>query len=361
MRVVSLRRCAAYRVLMFSRQIKKTVKSASGLLAKKILKNDSCANKNLILMYHRVADRLPTDLHDPAMYVRTDTLEMHLKELSRLYEIVPLERVINPGAQSRNHCAITFDDGWLDNYEVAFPVLKKYGVPATIFLPVELIGSSDYFWFQSVLDLANIATRTGKSEQFVRYYSKHAPAWNNKGLAACQVSGLILCLKSIAAPALHEITLDAYRELGYRPADRRDLMNWEQICEMSKHGISFGSHGTRHNIFTTLDDSAKRHEIVDSLTLLRNKEINMTLFLSYPNGNYDYDSVLLAKHAGYQGAVTTELGFNTADTDHFLLKRIAMHDEISNTPALFWFRIWQAVLSTHKAKQFVKNENPSHY
>lgn len=312
-------------------------------------------------MYHRVADRLPTDLHDPAMYVRTDTLEMHLKELSRLYEIVPLERVVNPGAQSRNRCAITFDDGWLDNYEMAFPVLKKYGVPATIFLPVELIGSSDYFWFQSVFDLANISIRNGKSEQFVRYYSKHAPAWNNKGVAACQISGLIACLKSIAATALPEITLGAYSELECRPPDRRDLMNWDHIREMSKHGISFGSHGTRHTIFTTLDGSAKRHEIVDSLTVLRSKEINLTIFLSYPNGNYDSDAVSMAKHAGYQGAVTTELGMNTADSDHFLLKRIAMHDAISNTPALFWFRIWQAALSTDKKKQPAKNENPSHY
>ena len=64
---------------------------------------------------------------------------MHIRYLRAHYDVVPLEDLISTG--SDNACAITFDDGWRDNYVTAFPILRAHGVPATIFLATNLVGT----------------------------------------------------------------------------------------------------------------------------------------------------------------------------------------------------------------------------
>ena len=106
----------------------------------------------LILTYHRV---LPSDdaralTEQPGMMVTPDTFEMHLEELDKKFEMVRLcdwlENVRAKKALPRRACAITFDDGWRDNYEFAFPVLKKKNVPASLFLVSNMIGTRSDFW-----------------------------------------------------------------------------------------------------------------------------------------------------------------------------------------------------------------------
>jgi len=122
-------------------------------------------------------------------------------------------------------------------------------------------------------------------------------------------------------------------------------MNWDEIREMSQQGITFGSHGLHHNILTQLDSDAKYDEVVNSLHVMQNANVALTPFFSYPNGNWDDETVSLVKQAGYKGALTTELGYNVPLMDPYLLKRIAIHEDISRTSSLLWFRIYQAVIS----------------
>jgi peptidoglycan/xylan/chitin deacetylase (PgdA/CDA1 family) len=326
--------------------IKRIVKSAAGISFEKLLTAVPYFNDlRLIFMYHRIVEKPPIGLHDPALFVTSETLEMHLREISKYFNIVSLDNIVAPDAEKKRLCAITFDDGWVDNYDFAFAVLKKYRVPATIFIPVNMVVSNPTFWFQNLWDLASRITNNGKSTDFIQYFSGHVPSWGRPGIGFEQIYDLTNELKRLPASKLDTIVLQAYERLGIKLPITRYIMNWDQIHEMSQHGITFGSHGLHHYILTQLNYDTKHEEVVNSFGALQNAKIAMTPFFSYPNGNWDDETLSLVKQAGYQGAVTTELGFNMPSTNPYLLKRIAIHEDISHTSSLLWFRIFQAVIS----------------
>lgn len=124
-------------------------------------------NINIIFMYHRVVKNMPKEMHDPALFVSADTFEMHIKEAAKLFDIIPLENMFQITKGNRRQCAITFDDGWIDNYEIAFPILKKYKVPATIFLPVSFINSKRCFWFENLYDIAKLSVAKNVEQLFI--------------------------------------------------------------------------------------------------------------------------------------------------------------------------------------------------
>jgi peptidoglycan/xylan/chitin deacetylase (PgdA/CDA1 family) len=328
---------------MFS--IKAVVKSAAGAVYKKAFLSKYLRDPRIILMYHRVVEEIPAGLHDPAMFVTTGTLDMHLREISHYFDIVPLDAIIEATGKKTRLCAITFDDGWVDNYDCAFPILKNYKAPATIFIPVNMVTQQQNFWFQNLLDLASQAATGDKGGAFIQYFSSCVPAWHTKGTSQDHIEDLTDALKGMPAATLETLIAGGYEKLRLTPAGKRDIMSWDQIHEMSQQGITFGSHGLHHNILTRLNFNIKRDEIVNSFDTLGNANVAMTPFFSYPNGDWDNEAVSLVKQAGYRGAVTTQLGVNDASTDPYILRRIAIHEDISNTASLFWFRIFQATIS----------------
>jgi peptidoglycan/xylan/chitin deacetylase (PgdA/CDA1 family) len=298
----------------------------------------------IILTYHRVAERVPNASYDPALFVSANTFEMHINMLCRIFNIVPLEALIQPN-QGGRRCAITFDDGWLDNYEMAFPILKKYQVPATIFLPAALIGTRHRFWFENLIKLGKQVDTNGNQQRFITYFRGMVPTWKKLGLRVEHLLDLISVMKHLPADKLDSIMANAYATLNMIPPKERTIMNWEEISEMGEYNITFGAHGLKHYILPTLDSVSKRKEIFDSLDILRQKKIPIERFFSYPNGDWDDETVEIVTQADYLGAVTTKLGYNHARTCQFLLKRISIHEDISNLPSLFWCRIFQAALA----------------
>jgi len=326
--------------------IKRHIKSIAGGAFKNLVSSLRLQqNLKLIFMYHRVVDKPPKGLHDDAMFVTTRTLEMHIQEIVKCFDIVPLDGIMSATGIGKRLCAFTFDDGWIDNYESAFALLEKYRVPATIFVPVNMIASKTSFWFQNVWDLAAYVDREGTSEDFVNYFKNHVPSWVPPGISHDQIYKLTHELKNLPAEELHTLVAQAFEQLGIKPFSSINTMSWEQIREMSQRGITFGSHGLNHNILTKLDYNSKYEEVVKSLHVLRNADVSIAPFFSYPNGNWDAEAVSLVKQAGYKGAVTTQLGINEPATDPYLLKRVALHEDISYTSSLLWFRILQAVMS----------------
>ncbi|MEX1034286.1 MAG: polysaccharide deacetylase family protein, partial [Cellvibrionaceae bacterium] len=105
-----------------------------------------------ILMYHRILPK--TDpryaAEEPGMVVEPHTFEMHLEVLQRHFTLIPLgewlSRRRNGQSLPPKSCALTFDDGWTDNYEYAFPILKRYKAPATLFAVSHMIGTNEMFW-----------------------------------------------------------------------------------------------------------------------------------------------------------------------------------------------------------------------
>ena len=104
----------------------------------------------VILTYHRIIKRCaPNENVQDGMFVEPSNFDSHVRFLKRHFQIVPLHTILRKDAgnsPSRPLCALTFDDGWDDFYENAYPVLKAHDVPATVFLPTDFIGTGDWMW-----------------------------------------------------------------------------------------------------------------------------------------------------------------------------------------------------------------------
>src|SRR5262249_18896749 len=121
---------------------------------------------------HRVLPRneVESTFVQPGMYVTPETLEHHLQFLTRHFELLTFRELLakwdcGDWNERARYCAMTFDDGWLDNYRYALPLLRKYGAPATIFLPTALMGSNARLWSDR-LGCALARRRRGTPEQW---------------------------------------------------------------------------------------------------------------------------------------------------------------------------------------------------
>lgn len=114
------------------------------------------ARPAVILLYHRVADLA----HDPhSLSVSADRFAAHLEVLARDFEVVPLAEVRRPGRGRR--LAITFDDGYVDNAEVAAPLLSSAGLRATLFATTGALDDGTEFWWDR---LEHLVSKPGKTE-----------------------------------------------------------------------------------------------------------------------------------------------------------------------------------------------------
>lgn len=323
--------------------MKNIIKSLVGRVYRTLLPYfSSSKNLRIILMYHRVLEKQP-DLYDPGMYVTTDTFAMHMEELFPFFKPVPLEELVFSREEQRL-CAITFDDGWIDNYGNAFPLLKRDKIPATIFLPTAMVGTDNKFWFDLVHDAAKGAIDTSRQQEFIVFFR------NIVSLEAATISRSYLQrLNEMLKKNIDPLELDSLADRSYRlfaaeKNKKRSVISWEEAREMAEYNIRFGSHCLHHHILPPLSLLQKKKEINESLDQLKKHIPAGTPFFSYPNGDWDEDTIATVAAGGYMGAVTTRLGAVNGLNKRFKLNRISMHDYISSTPSLLWFRIFQSSL-----------------
>src|SRR5687767_8778782 len=106
----------------------------------------------VVLLYHRVVDDPPEllDYSASGISIGVRAFDAQMAYLRAHYRLTSLQslvdRVSNGAPLDDGVCAVTFDDGWRDNYTHAFPILKKYGVPCTIFLTTNFIDGKEWFW-----------------------------------------------------------------------------------------------------------------------------------------------------------------------------------------------------------------------
>ena len=105
----------------------------------------------IILMYHRVLPSLLAESNfvQPGMYVTIEIFYRHAALLKERFEVISLVELLArlyAGKSVAGCCAITFDDGWRDNFIHAFDVLQKFQLPSTVFLASAFIGTDKCFW-----------------------------------------------------------------------------------------------------------------------------------------------------------------------------------------------------------------------
>lgn len=318
--------------------------------------------KVVILMYHRVVSSKELGRYyiQPGMYVKNDVFEMQMKFLKEHFEIVSLTELLELWKdkkldETKRYCVITFDDGWMDNYVHAYPVLKRYDMPATIFIPTTYIGTDEWFWPDKIGYLMSHYYKNGNrsSHEYklsIPFFLKNESGKTSKGneLKTAfigrdmeeDINSAIETCKGISDKEIDQLIRSLCMGLDKKLPSERVLLNWQEIEEMSENRISFGSHSCSHKILTKLDAEQLRSEIADSLHVLREKGINSVPVFCYPNGDYSDSIIEQVKASGYQAAVSTVFGIESNSTRNgFCLRRIGVHNDISSNRSLFAFRI----------------------
>lgn len=278
-----------------------------------------------ILVFHRVLAAPDPILHDEFDAM---TFERQMVFLKREFNVLPLGEACAMRARgslpARAVC-ITFDDGYADNEQVALPILKRVGLPATFFVATGFLDGGTMFNDGIIETIRNAPD--GEHDL------------GSLGLGTYILDGDISRRAAIDA---------LIRQLKYRPYDERlaliapiaetvravppkDLMmRPEQVRHLSDQGMEIGGHTVGHPILAVLDEQAARAEIVDGKRQL--EEITgapVTLF-AYPNGkpgqDYGPREVQLVKEAGFSAAVSTIAGVADGGSDIFQLPRFGPWD-----------------------------------
>lgn len=307
-----------------------------------------------ILMYHRVLPANSLEMQDvePGMVVTPETLDMHLSTLKKWATPVDLaewcERKNKGLPLPQRAVAITFDDGWLDNYQYAWPIIQKHQFPATIFLVTDWIATSNSFWPERLARLIRKSIESGIYPLQHDSFEWLSPALKQIGFPEApkqgpdreQLSKLFAFCKHW--PDLEIINRIAETELplGISAPSEPVLLNWEQVRQMRESGlVSFGSHTCRHvRLNDNIEHNLAEYEITQSKNTLSESLGEPVSLFCYPNGDYNFAS-LTATKANYAGAVTTKRGYNSINSDMHQLLRVGVHNDVSFTPTKLMAKI----------------------
>lgn len=300
-----------------------------------------------ILMYHRiVSPEKISEYVEPGMYVTPETFEMHCKVLKKHFCVVSLSDLISGNIEknAKPVCAITFDDGWKDFYQNAFPILSRYECPATVFLPTRFIGSSERFWTDH---LAKLLSEQRKSTE----HEMNTAKYRQLTKAILQLNGTLFKRTDEAIKLLKKLPLDQIQFIISELKHIRGtthfegaFLSWDDVRELKKTGlIEFGSHTVNHLILPAEDDATIRSELIESKKKLIDEQAanDGSISFCYPNGGFTIDIANLVEQSGYFSAVTTKRGWNCESSKRFTLNRIGIHEDISFSAAMFFSRISQ--------------------
>ena len=297
-------------------------------------------------MYHRIVSPDECEMFlQPGMFVKPETFEMHMKTLLSETTVIPLNEVLNSVGRSAGKtslkplCAVTFDDGWKDFYDNAFPILKSMNVPATVYLPTNFIGTNGWFW-------------TDRLAYIWKQKTRHALKSSNPvlqelslitGPFASQIEKALAVLKKQPLDTIEPLLNELATACGVSSSmPGRAFLNWHEVKEMHDSGlITFGSHTADHHILTTIDDREIENQLLSSKQKLIGEHAASAQSVSfcYPNGNYSEGIERIVKNSGYSFAVTTKTGWNTLSQDPFALNRIGIHQDLASTKPMFLSRI----------------------
>jgi peptidoglycan/xylan/chitin deacetylase (PgdA/CDA1 family) len=292
-------------------------------------------------MYHRILPKNDAryPIEERGMLVEPDTFLMHLQLLKQEFTIIPLSEWIERKNQNlplpEKTCAITFDDGWLDNYEFAVPILEQEEVPATLFAVSHMVGTLDQFWPNRI---ANLLQQSQASISKIPWLNKLVEGYPASSELSAQA---IYSLKGYSDDQLLELIGQAENDLSVSPPDTPSLMNWSQLRQLSDNNlIEIGSHTCHHlRLKNELNPATLVREISESKARLESQLDKRVELFCYPNGDY-CDTAIREVSKHYKAAVTTERGINTASSfDPYKLHRIGVHQDVSDIPRRFLARL----------------------
>lgn len=290
--------------------------------------------KLVVFNYHRIrpdADDFKPELDEGVFGPSVSQFEQQMAWLARNVPVLSegeIEEFALGRSPERTAAAVTFDDGYRDNYDLALPVLRRYRIPAFFFIPSNLFDQRRLGWWDLIAYVIKRAAGPSLELDGKRYD---------------------LADRDAAIHALHQrMKLESHAETGdlvsrlgraaqvpLPSADEQsaELMTWDQLREAREQGITIGSHTHNHHVLATLTPEQQREELVQSKLFLEQQLGSEVRSLAYPVGGYNHftdETRQLARESGYSLAFSFNTGINTVEsTEPFDVKRIGGPDDIA--------------------------------
>lgn len=278
----------------------------------------------VILMYHRVAE-LP---HDPFnLAVSPDNFAQqlaHIRQTCQPMPLIELIEAIRRRSIPRRAVVITFDDGYVDNFTQAHPLLEAAQIPWTLFVAAGHLDSHREFWWDElirvVLASEHLPERLKVSLQG-QEYEWPVTTINQRQLAFFALYHLLLPLTvverdCILAKLLHWAGLESINRSEYRPMTTAELVNLAR-----SEYVDIGGHTLTHPFLSSLSPQEQSGEIIGSRQKLEAILERPVTTFSYPNGNYSPETVEIVEAGGFDAALTVSVSSIEAGDNPFLLGR----------------------------------------
>lgn len=294
----------------------------------------------LIVGYHRVVEDLQSEIRrsSPAGLISTATFQRHLEASAAAgYEFSSIDDAVDvitgARAASRDLIVVTFDDGYRDIYRYAYPILKKMGVPAVLYIPAGMIGTEERFDHDRLFTLLRTAAERGDLPD-PRALPVPAISLLHEVVRGGTAIGRALddFIADNSSEVLNQVTeaLSAKLNGVSNGSDTPgDIMSWEEARRMAADGFVFGAHTLRHVVLTLSGPETIEHEIAGSKELIERQLGTQVRHFSYCNGWYSEQIIRSLIRHGFRSAVTTEDLPNRIGGNPFTLKRKILSENFS--------------------------------
>jgi len=296
-----------------------------------------------ILCYHRIGTGgIPLFNGLPA-----EIFEAQMKFLRRRYRIISLDELCREMEQpiGKGHAiAVTFDDGYRDLYAHALPALRKYQIPATIFLPVTSIETGQVPWYDRIFLALKVFPKDKLEISLDRPRSFELSSLEARIEAA---SVIVQYLRTLPDERRKERCADLERQVVLPREELADrMLTWDQIRSMCAAGVTFGSHTMTHPVVSRLTAPQIESELRQSKAVMEERLGTPVRHFAFPFGQLQdcgTEALPILERCGYASAATTVAGINVPGESLFGLRRVQIGEE--HSLAMFAFQLNRLLFS----------------
>jgi peptidoglycan/xylan/chitin deacetylase (PgdA/CDA1 family) len=304
------------------------VKAVSRTGAARLWRMVSTRTMPVIFFHGVLPEEEARPFNSSGKFTSPEKLTDYLGRIMSVFEVVPFDDLVERGIRGRglrNAMAITFDDGYANNYTYALPVLEALGAPFTVFVTTGLTDTDRVTWN----DRLEFAVHTTRAHSLSTDFMEEDLGLVTMAERRAAVSRLKDVLKAKPIETIEGCVDDVFDSLGADPADARfehvRYLTSRQIREMAGRGVTFGAHTVTHPILSREKPERVRQEITASKAALEALTGREVTCFAYPNGRReDYNDAVIeeVKRAGFRGGATSVYGLARPGDDPYQIKRI---------------------------------------
>ncbi|MFT6988288.1 MAG: peptidoglycan/xylan/chitin deacetylase (PgdA/CDA1 family) [Paraglaciecola sp.] len=290
-----------------------------------------------VFTYHRIGDETATKYDRAVFSCSADALEQQIIAIKENFNVITseqLRKVIDTNKHINDRYAvITFDDGYIDNYNKAFPLLKKSNVPGIFYLPTDFIGTKKIPWWDEIAYLL----RNSCNETYQLPGQKTIYFLDANNIDAV-IQKIIFQAKRIKNKSINEV-LEHIRENFHQAHNKLKkeedtlFMSWLQVKEMADNGMEIGSHTMSHQILSQLSEKQQKQEIKQSKRVIEEHIEREVHSIAYPVGRYHCyteTALSISKNTGYMIGFNKEPGKNKTIKNPYDINRACVESDDLN-------------------------------